>query len=223
MHVLGDRAHRDVVDAGGGDLAHSLKRYAARGFQLHRPAARLIQPYSDLQVRQAELIQHDDVGARVERLFQLAQRLDFYLDGALRRAGTRRHDRTADGAGGGDVVFLDEHAVIETEAMVVAAAAAHGILLRGAQPREGLARVEDAAGRTLDRIGAAPRGGSRAGEQLQEVERGALSAQHRPRGTGDRKDLLSGGDALAVGRIPAELHTRIEAPGGLLRPSPTAP
>ena len=44
-----------------------------------------------------------------------------------------RGHRFLDPARGGDVVVLDEDAVIEAEAMVEAAADAHGVFLDGAQ------------------------------------------------------------------------------------------
>ena len=50
----------------------------------------------------------------------------------------------ADAAGRGDVVFLDQDAVVQRHALVLAAAHAHRVLLRLAQARQGLARVEDA-------------------------------------------------------------------------------
>src|SRR2546429_1663844 len=35
-HVLGERAYRNIVHAGGGDRAHRLQRDTARGLEFHR-------------------------------------------------------------------------------------------------------------------------------------------------------------------------------------------
>src|SRR2546429_1768112 len=53
-HVLGERAYRNIVHAGGGDRAHRLQRDTARGLEFHRPAARLVRSEehtSELQSR----------------------------------------------------------------------------------------------------------------------------------------------------------------------------
>ena len=106
--------------------------------------------------------------------------------------------------------------------MIVAAAAAHRVLLRAAQPREGLAGIENAAAGAGDGVHETPRDGGGGREQLQEIERGALAREYRPRGPGDLAKRLSGGDALAVARAPGEAHLRVETAEGLLRPRPPA-
>ena len=59
------------------------------------------------------------------------------------RQGARPPDRLGDAAGDGDVVVLDQDRVVEAEAVVGAAAAAHGVFLEGAQAGRGLPRVAD--------------------------------------------------------------------------------
>ena len=57
------------------------------------------------------------------------------------RAGALQHRRNT--AGDRDVIVLDQDRVIEPEAMVEAAAAAHRIFLQRAQARRGLAGAAD--------------------------------------------------------------------------------
>ena len=72
--------------------------------------------------------------------------------------------RRGDPAAGGDVVVLDQDSVIQAEAVVHPAAAAHRVFLQGAQPRGGFARAGDPGARALDR---AHMGGRQAGHAAQ--------------------------------------------------------
>ena len=72
------------------------------------------------------------------------------------------------------MVVLDEHGVVEPEAVVAAAAAADGVLLKGAQPGRGLAGADDAGAVWRDSGDEVARGGGDAAEAAQEVERDAL-------------------------------------------------
>src|SRR6202008_2906965 len=118
--------------------------------------------------------------------------------------------------------LLDQHLIVETHAVVLRTAAAHRVLLRGAQARHGLARIEDPALGAGDRIDEAPRhrGGSR--EQRQEVQRSALAAEHRARWARNAEDDLLRRDAIAIGGLPVELYLRVELPEGLLDPGASA-
>ena len=87
-----------------------------------------------------------DVGdAGVEHLAQLLERIDLDLDlDQMSGAGARALQHGADAAGDRDVVVLDQHGVVEPEAMVEPAAAAHRVFLQRAQAGRGLARAADA-------------------------------------------------------------------------------
>ena len=74
--------------------------------------------------------------------------LDFHRYFCL--AAFRGRHRRRDGAGRHDVIFLDENSVEQSHAMIVAAAHAHRVFLRGAQSGNGLARIEQAATRSLE-------------------------------------------------------------------------
>jgi len=92
----------------------------------------------------------------------------------------------------------------------------------GAQTRHGLARVENAATGAGDGIDEAPRRRCRSGEKLQEVERGTLAAEDRARRTCDREDDLLSRNTVAIGRVPGELHTRVELAESLSDPGAPA-
>jgi hypothetical protein len=82
----------------------------------------------------------------VERFGELFQGFHFDLDEDVAAAdGAGLFQRGGDAAGGHDVVFLDQDAVIEAEAVVAAAAAGDGVFLGQAQAGQGLAGVDDAA------------------------------------------------------------------------------
>ena len=81
-------------------------------------------------VVEREVVEHDAVGVGRERLAQLVERLDLDLDHDVRRLAARRGDGRSHAADGGDVILFDEHRVEEADAVILAAAAAHGILLR---------------------------------------------------------------------------------------------
>ena len=92
-----------------------------------------------------------------------------------------RSNRRADAAGHRDVVVLDEHRVVEAEAVVAAATDPHRVFFDRPQPRRRFPRVDDGRHGVRDRgdDGGGDRGD--AGEMAEEVERGALGAQQRAR------------------------------------------
>ena len=112
-----------------------------------------------------------------------------------------------------DVVVLDEGGVGQAHAVVGAAAAAHGVLLEGAQPGHRLARVAHDAAGAGERIGPTPRQGGDAGEVAQQVQRRALG---REQGAGRRRhagDDLAGRDPLAVGGEVLDIGRGVAAHG----------
>jgi hypothetical protein len=116
-----------------------------------------------------------------------------------------------DAAGGHDVIFLDQDAVMEAETVVAAAAAGDGVFLRQAQAGQGLARVDDARAGAGDGVDVEPRDGGRGREQLQEIQRGALGGEQ---GAGVGFDLandLASADGVAVAHVPANLGKGIES------------
>ncbi len=82
-----------------------------------------------------------------------------------------------DATSGGDVVFLDQEGVVETDAMVVAAAAGYGVFLCQTQAGQGFAGVEQLDLRLADEVCQVLRARRHAGQQLQEVQRAAFTGQ----------------------------------------------
>jgi len=79
------------------------------------------------------------------------------------------------------VVVLDEHRVEQTQAMVGDTAGGSGHFLQTPQAGRGLARIQDTAARTLNRVDVSPRQGGHAAQPLQEIERHPLALQQLPR------------------------------------------
>ena len=120
--------------------------------------------------------------------------------------------RRGDATGSDDVVFLDQDRVVQAHALVVAAAAAHGILLGDAQTRHGLAGIEHAHGRAGHRGDVACRRGSGGRQQLQEVECRPFGGDQRAGVPRQAADQRAGGDLVAVTHLPVDLHRRIQPP-----------
>ena len=90
--------------------------------------------------------------------------------------------------------------------MIVAPADAHRILLRRAQPRDGLAGVEQPASRAFDPLDIGMGGRRGARQQLQEVERGAFAGQQCPGRPLDLKQHLIRLDRGPLARVPIDLN-----------------
>ena len=96
--------------------------------------------------------------------------------------GADRVVRRGQRAGRELVVVLDHRDVVQAHALVGAAAAAHGVLLQGPQPRRGLAGVQDHRAGALEGVGPATGVRGDAGEPAEQVQQGALAHQHGPGG-----------------------------------------
>src|SRR5262249_32333741 len=113
----------------------------------------------------------------IEHLLELSERVDLDLDldqVASRALGALEHRPNA--AGDGDMIVLDQDRVIETETMIVTAAAAHRVFLQRAQTGRGLARAHDARlgmGNAGDK---SRRRGGNTGEMAEKIECYALGA-----------------------------------------------
>ena len=126
------------------------------------------------------VVEQHRIDAGVERLVELVERVDLELDldqvAGMRRA---RSSAGAHAAGQRDVVVLDQHRVVEPEAVIGAAAEPHRVLFEGAQSRRGLAGADDPRLVAGDRVDQRARRGGDAGHAAEQVERGALGGQHR--------------------------------------------
>ena len=123
-----------------------------------------------------------------------------------------------DTAGCLDVILLDQDRIEEAGAMIVAAAAAHRVLLGKPQAGDGLARVQNPGGRVRDgrNVGCSGRRGSRQG--LQEVERGPFAGQQGPCRPDEFADDVVGVGSPAVADVPVEDDAFIQLPKDLVDP-----
>ena len=140
---------RDIVDAGRRHRRDRLERDAARGLE-HHAAGRHARPPCACRRRpccRAARRRRDRYPAPRASWSSVSTSISIFTRWpALARA---RSSTRADAAGDRDVVVLDQHRVVEAEAVVEAAAAAHGVFLERAQARRGLAGAADAGLRAL--------------------------------------------------------------------------
>ena len=165
--AVSDPARRDQIDPGGGDRRRALAGDPARGFG-HRAAG----DHRDGAAQRVgvHVVEQHRVDPVFERLGELVERIDFELDlDEMPGMGARPLERRPDPAGDRHVVVLDQHRVVEAEAVVGAPAQAHRLLFEDAQPRGGLARADDPRLRAGDRIDQRAGRGGDAGEPANEV------------------------------------------------------
>ena len=91
------------------------------------------------------VVEQDRVDAERQHLFELRQRIDLDLDlDEVAGMGLGALDRGADVAGKRDMVVLDQHGIVETEAVIAAAAGADRVFFQRAQSGRRLAGADDA-------------------------------------------------------------------------------
>ncbi len=127
-----------------------------------------------------------------------------------------------DTAGQRDMVFLDQYAIVKSHALIFTAPGFHRIFLRGAQTRQGFARVHDFRPRAVNRIDKAPRCSRCRRQRLQEVQRWALGGQHCARVTIDAAKRLARIDLRAITRAPCDPRIGIECPEAGFEPRGSA-
>jgi hypothetical protein len=141
--------------------------------------------------------------------------LDFDFD-HVRGARAGAFDCGLDRAGGGDVVVLDQHRIIEPEAVIEPSTTAHGIFLQHAQAGRRLARADNAglgAFRSLDQR---VRGSGDTREMACEIQRDAFACEDRARMTVERRKCRSCCDLRAIGHFDFEHDRRIDKAKGAL-------
>ena len=118
--------------------------------------------------------------------------------------GPRALDRRADAAGDRDVVVLDQHAVVEAEAVVAAAAGAHGVLLAARAGRASSCAcrrcARRGAGDRLDEPGGGRGDAARGGTRKLSATRSAVSMPRA--GPSSVAIALAGRDRGAVAARP---------------------
>ena len=104
------------------------------------------------------------------------------------------------------MIFLDQERIVETDAVILAAAAKHSILLSGAQAGEGLAGVEDGDAATGYRVRIAAGGGGGAHEGLQEVQGSAFAGENLAGIAAEGAEGSVWGEPITVGHMPFQFH-----------------
>ena len=213
--MLRECADGDVVDACPGERAQVVSRDITGDLQ-SRPA--LVQRDGPFQVAMCKVVQQDTHGAGFEGFGKFIERLDLDLDPDVREAFDRLLQYLCDRAGGADVVFLDQHGIVETDTVIGAAATQHGVLLGQAQTRNGLASIQDAHARALYFLDIAFDDRCCAGQRLQKVERGTFGCQQGTRTAADLAQSAVGRDRVAVLPEPVDSGFGIDLAKDLVKP-----
>ena len=127
----------------------------------------------------------------------------------MTHTGTRTRHGDFDASGQRDVVVLDEHRVIQTKAMVTAAAHPHCIFLQRTQTGHGLARAGHARTEGRDRLRNRMRRRRHAAQMAQIVQRHALGTQDGTTAATNARDLGAGLQHRAIGADRLELHAAV--------------
>src|SRR5262249_11742881 len=142
----------------------------------------------------------------LDHLAQLIERIDLDLDlDQMAGGGLRALEHRADAAGDGDVVVLDQHGVVEAEAVVETAAAAYGVLLEGAQARRRLARAANARARAGDAADEFMRRRRHSGKMADEIKRDAFGGEDGAGGARDRHERGLRRDGGPITRMGSDL------------------
>src|SRR3546814_7892043 len=119
-------------------------------------------------------------------------------------------NRLGDATASGDVVFLDQEGVVQTDAVVVAATAGNGILLRQAQPGYGLARIEQTHAGPVDHVRVVTTASRHTRQQLQKIQRTALAGEQRPRRPREMEQHPVSPDTVAIGNLPVNRNAWVD-------------
>src|ERR1019366_6153953 len=136
----GEGADGDEVDSGFGVVADGLEVHVAGGFNggVGQAFADEFEGCGDFFG--GHVVEQDGVGAAGDGLIEFDGSADFDLDGlAGLAAGEGACEHCGQAAAEGDVVVLDQDPVLQVVAVVVAAAAADGVLVEDAQAGDGFA------------------------------------------------------------------------------------
>ena len=163
-----------------------------------------------MQGGQVHVVEQHHACTRVEGFCQLGQGfdLDFNKAGGGGYLGrTRQHLGHATGRR--DVVFLDQHRVIQANAVVGAAAGAHRVFLRQPQAGQGFAGVHNVGRRAFDGLHIHRGFSGHGAEQLQKIQCCALGRQQRSGLALHFQNHLIRGAALAVLQVPGDAGGRV--------------
>jgi len=216
--VLGEAADGNAVHAGFGDGAHGVQADVAGGFEQGAAGRAFDCAAHGVEI---EIIEQDQLRTGRQRFVELVQR--FHLDlhaHAVAGQPERRFQHRCDAAGRGDVVFLDQDAVVEPDALVLSAARAHRVFFGQAQAGQRLAGVEDGGARAGDGCDVRP-GRRRHGRQgLQEIQRRPLGGEQCPGAALDLDQQVARCDRIALVHLPVEAAGRVQRAEAGVEPGP---
>lgn len=198
---MGEGAHGDEVDAGGGDGGEVVEGDAAAGFGGCAAGVGAVDGFG--QGIRGEVVEEDGACAGLEGFAEFVEGGDFDFDsgggpGGAEGGADGVGEGAAAGADGGDVVVFDEDGGAEVVAVVGAAADADGVAFGEAEAGGGFAGVEDGGVRAGNLVHSITRHGGDAGEALEEVEGDALAAQDGVERALDVGDGRAGGEGDSI-------------------------
>ena len=136
---MGDPAAGEEIDAGCGNESRHFERYPARGF---RDGPTIDQAHRFGEHFGGHIIEQDRIDSGIDGLAQLGQSIDLAFDlDQMADMAPRRSYRLFHPAGDGDMIVLDENRVVEAEAVIETAAAAHRVFFLDPQAGRRLARA----------------------------------------------------------------------------------
>ena len=118
------------------------------------------------------------------------------------------------------MVFLQHQRIKQRQSVIDAAANGHRVFLCHAQPRQGLAGVQNPGAGTAHGIHILRSDSGSARQGLQEVERGALGADQGAAAAVQRGDERAFGQPCAFVAVPINAHSGVEGAMGGVKPRP---
>ena len=201
-------ADRDEIDAGGGDLRRVSGVTRPEASVMARPSTSAT---ASARCAGAHIVEQHGVRALRQRFGSWSS--ESTSISILTRWPTlarARAQRRRDAAGDGDVIVLDQHRVIEAEAVIAAAAGAHRIFLQRAQARRRLARADDLRLVPATACDEARGRGGDAAEMAEKIQRDALGRQDAARRAGDVAMRSPGATAAPSVRSTRKRDARID-------------
>ncbi len=183
---MGERTDTDEIDPAHGIVTQRIESDAARRLDLHLATGLLLPPANALhggtRALRREVVEHDTVGnvggkRLVDLLLVAHLDLDTEIFFMLTAVVLGTRERCGDAAGKIDMVVFEQNHIEQADTVVHAAANLDRLFLQIAEPRRGLARIEDMATRVFDTTLVAMGGGGNARHALHDVEHGALNLQ----------------------------------------------
>ena len=167
---------------------------------------------------EGEVVEHDHLGTGCECFVELAHVLHFNFDTQAGMGGAQRADGGCDRTGSSNVVFLDQDGIEQTHAMVHTTADTHCVFLCTAEPRHGLARVEDAGAGCAQGsdIATGKRGSTRQG--LQKIKCAAFASDDGARRTMQATHHIVRLEIGAFGVVPVHSDRCINVPEHAVEP-----